>query len=392
MRVLDGGDVIIGDRLLPGGSVIIDGDSIAEVRAGGSKRIDSAERLDVRGCLVAPGFIDVHVHGVDGHDSLDGPGALRRIAAALPRFGVTAFCPTTVACDPGTLRVLLEEVRALRQAPPRDAARVLPAHLESNFIEPTLRGAQPAEHLRAPAGEAGAAYAADEILRVIAEHRAEVGIVTLAPELPGGLELVGWLVAAGHRVSLGHSAADFEQAHAAFDAGARQVTHLFNRMPPMVHRAPGLAGAALDRDDVFVELIADGYHVHPAMARLVTRVKTPSRVMVISDGTGGAGLPVGSCARLGGRRIHVRDDAAFLDDGTLAGSTLTMDRAFRLVVTLLGEAPVAAATMCATAPARALGLPNRGIIAAGAAADLVVLDADLRVRHTFVGGHLAYSR
>jgi N-acetylglucosamine-6-phosphate deacetylase len=181
----------------------------------------------------------------------------------------------------------------------------------------------------APSGPRFEDFSADDILDVIAAARPDVGIVTVAPEITGGLDLVRSLVAAGHRVSLGHSGADFETANAAVDAGARHATHLFNRMTPLTHRAPGLAGAVLAREEVAAELICDGYHVHPAMCRVAIAAKGPDRVMAITDGTAAAGLAVG---RIDSSRRTVPFASASaphsLDDGTLAGSTLTMDAAF----------------------------------------------------------------
>lgn len=204
-------------------------------------------------------------------------------------------------------------------------------------------------------------------------------------------ELIRALVAHGHHVSLGHSGASYEEAQEGIRAGARQATHLFNRMTPMTHRAPGLAGAVLESDEVTAELICDGVHVHPAMMRVALAAKRPERIMAITDGTAGSGLPRGSKTTLGGRPITVRD-AAYLDDGTLAGSALTMDRAFAKLTSEVGLSLSDAATVCATTPARALGLQGFGVIAPGAMADLVVLDRDLRVVQTWVGGALAWER
>jgi N-acetylglucosamine-6-phosphate deacetylase len=390
MMVLSKGDVVLPDRVLSEATIIIDGGRIAAIEPGA---VDPgrAAAIDASGCYVVPGFIDVHVHGVDSHDTLDGADAVAQIAARLPRYGVTAFCPTTVACPPAELRAFLSQVRDSRIAAMPGRARVLPAHLESNFISPEYRGAQPASCLRTPAPSTHEGdFSAHDILDAIAAARPDVGIVTLAPELPGGLDLVASLAAAGHRVSLGHSGADFDTAVAAIDAGARHATHLFNRMTPVTHRAPGLVGAVLSREEVAVELICDGYHVHPAMCRLAIAAKGPQSVMAISDGTAASGLPVGSFARLGGRRIEARAEAAFLDDGTLAGSTLTMDRAFRTVVTRFGGSVVEAATMGSTTPARELGLTGFGVIAVGAMADLVVLDRGFRVVRTLIGGQQAW--
>jgi N-acetylglucosamine-6-phosphate deacetylase len=398
--VLAGGDLVLPDRIVTGASLLMDGGRIAAIEPRTTVDVPRATVIDTRGRYVVPGFIDVHVHGVEGHDTLDAGQPVAAIASRLPRYGVTAFCPTTVACRPSELRAVLTEIATLRVAPPADSARVLPAHLESNFINPQFRGAQPAECLRLPppAGDEPRAegqhgeFSAAEILDAIAASRPDVGIVTLAPELPGALELIRALVTAGHHVSLGHSGATLEEAVAAIEAGARQATHLFNRMTPIRHRAPGVAGAVLAREDVAAELICDGYHVHPAMGRVAVASKSAGGIMAITDGTGGSGLPVGSTALLGRRRIRIGEHAALLDDGTLAGSTLTMDRAFATIVTVFGLTVTDAAQLCATTPARQLGLTGFGVLAADAFADVTVLDRDFRVEHTFVGGVEVYRR
>jgi N-acetylglucosamine-6-phosphate deacetylase len=389
MIVLNGGDVVLPGEIRERASVIVDDGRIAAVVPAPAAPA-GAVVVDVSNCYIVPGFIDVHVHGIAGHDTLDGGDVVAQIAGELPRHGVTAFCPTAVACGPDDLQLFLEQVSAAAGAPRANAARVLPAHLESNFINPDFRGAQPLKCLRTPDQPRGAVawpFTGSQILDVIEHARPSVGIVTLAPELPGGIDLVRALAGAGHIVSLGHSGADFDTAVAAIEAGARHATHLFNRMTPIAHRAPGLAGAVLARHDVAAELICDGYHVHPAMCAVAIAAKGPSRVMAITDATAGAGRPPGSAAMLGGQTIHVRDGVAFLDDGTLAGSTLTMDRAFRNLVTLFRQSVVDAAVMCSTTPARQLGLGGLGRIAEGQQADLVVIDRDFKVVRTFVGGN-----
>jgi N-acetylglucosamine-6-phosphate deacetylase len=386
MIVFAGGNLVLPDRVAAGGSLVVDG---GRIRAVESRRVApaGAEIIDAAGCYVVPGFVDVHVHGVEGHDSLDGGDAIAEIAAKLPRYGVTAFCPTTVACPPDRLQDALDQVRRARTGQ-LAGARVLPAHLESNFISPEYPGAQPVDCLRLPrpaATEEGT-FSGQDVLDVIARCRPDVGIVTLAPELPGGIDLVRSLCAAGHRVSLGHSGADFETAVAAIEAGASHATHLFNRMTPLTHRSPGLAGAVLARQDVQAELICDAYHVHASMCQVAIRAKGTGGVMAITDGTAGSGLAAGASARLGGRPILVRSEAAFLVDGTLAGSTLTMDRAFRNIVERFGGSPVEASAMCSATPARALGLNGFGVLAPGAVADLVVLDRSFGVLSTWIGG------
>jgi N-acetylglucosamine-6-phosphate deacetylase len=357
---LAGADLVLPDGVVSGGTIVLDGDRIASVGSQPSAHSPEADgdlHFTFADHYIIPGFIDVHVHGVEGHDSLDGEDAIRQIAERLPRFGVTAFCPTTVACDPVALRRVLAAVAEMRlPTAPRAAFR----------------------------------WGAADILDEIAAARAEVGIVTVAPELEGALPLIADLASHGHHVSLGHSGASYDQAARGIREGARQATHLFNRMTPVGHREPGLAGAVLESDDVVAELICDGVHVHPAMMRVAIAAKRPERIMAITDGTAGAGLPRGSRTALGGRRITV-GDAAYLDDGTIAGSVLTMDRAFATLTASCGLSLSDAVAVCSTTPARTLGLQGFGVLAPGAAGDLVVLDRQLRVVQTWIGGNLAYS-
>jgi N-acetylglucosamine-6-phosphate deacetylase len=391
MIVLAGGDIVLPDRILTDASLLIDQGRIAAIDTSRGAPA-GASVVNVQDSYLVPGFVDVHVHGVDGHDALDGAGAISAIASRLPRYGVTAFCPTTVACGPRELATVLDQIASARMTRPPGAARVLPAHLESNFINPEYKGAQPYACLRLPdGGRPDGEFSGREILDVIESRASDVGIVTLAPEIEGALDLIPRLVRGGHRVSLGHSGADFDQAVAAIDAGARHATHLFNRMTPMRHRAPGLAGAVLSHEEIRAELICDGFHVHPAMSRLTIAAKGVDGVMAITDGTAGAGLDPGTMTRLGGQRIRVSDRAALLEDGTLAGSTLTMDRAFRNIVTMLRASIVEAAILCSTTPARALGLTGFGVIAAGSVADIVVLDRGFRVTRTFIEGQQIYD-
>lgn len=393
---LAGASLVLPDRIATGRTLVIEDGRITDLADRPHIVAPTDVRFDLPGHFIVPGFIDVHVHGACGHDALDGAEALAAMAAQLPRYGITAFCPTSVACPPDVLAGFLGTVETLRAARRPVDARVLGAHLESNFVNPAYRGAQPADCLRVPVaiepGEIDAKegeFSAADIISVLDQHRPDVGIVTLAPELPGGQDLTRRLVASGVRVALGHSAATFEEADNAIAAGACHATHLFNRMPPMTHREPGLAGAVLASDAVAAELIADGHHVHRAFLQLAIAAKGVSRVMAITDGTAGSGLPAGTRTRLGGRRITV-GEVARLDDGTTAGSVATMDGVFRHLVGRCGIDICDAAQMCATTPARELGLRGHGAIAPGAVADLVVLDARLGVAQTWIAGVLAW--
>ena len=313
MIVLTGADVVLPDRVLPRGTVVLEGARITALEPRIIDPLPGATCVDLSGHLVMPGFIDVHVHGVDGYDVLGGDSAVSQVAARLPRYGVTAFCPTSIACRPTPLARMLDEVARISSDRAPFGARVLPAHLESNFINPEYNGAQPLECLRrpprfaAPASEREREFSGRDILDVLAAHRSSIGIVTLAPEIEGGLELTRDLVSAGHIVSIGHSGASYDVARAAFDAGVRHATHLFNRMSPMSSRAPGVAGAVLESEQVVAELICDGFHVHPTLMRVAIRSKGVGRIMAITDATAGAGLPAGTRTMLGGRPIVVTE-------------------------------------------------------------------------------------
>ena len=407
MIVLSGATLVLPDRTLSPGTLVVDGDRIVDVHAGVavSAGHPRAPLFTFSEHYIVPGFIDVHVHGVDGFDALDDGSPVIGMAARMPRYGVTAFCPTTVACVPDELRRVLRQVRLARKTRAPRAARVLPAHLESNFINPQFRGAQPLACLRSPrAALAGRMklphpvrdqddrFAAPDVLVEIERGAADVGIVTLASELDGGLELIRWLTSRGHRVSLGHSGATYEEGLDAIAAGARQATHLFNRMPPLGHRAPGLVGAVLQSEEVAAELICDGHHVHPALVRAAVRAKGPGRILAVTDGTAVSGLRVGAWASLGGQAIIAGETTAKLRDGTMAGSILTMDRAFQTLVRQMGLSMVDAATMCSTTPAREMGLAGYGQLAPDGVADFVVLDEQLTVAQTYIAGQLVYAR
>jgi N-acetylglucosamine-6-phosphate deacetylase len=396
MIVLSGAALVLPDRILSPGTLVIENNRIAEIRPD----VPSAgahSHFAFHDHYIVPGFIDVHTHGIEGIDTLDdlpGNDSVAKIAGIVPRYGVSAFCPTTVACPPEDLRRVLDQVRRAREQPDPKCARVLPAHLESNFINPEYAGAQPSRCLRAPTEDSrrDREFTAVDILREIERAAPDVGIVTIAPELDGGLELVRWLAARIPRVSLGHSAATYDQALEAIGAGARHATHLFNRMPPLGHRAPGRAGAILQSDDIAAEVICDCAHVHPAMIRTAIAAKRPSRVFAITDATAAAGLRVGARARIGGQPITAGEATALLDNGTIAGSTLRMEGAFQKLVGRVGLSLIDAVTLCSTTPARELGLVGHGVLAPEAVADLVILDSMFSVVQTYIGGQLVYSR
>jgi N-acetylglucosamine-6-phosphate deacetylase len=319
--------------------------------------------------LAAPGFVDLQVNGFAGVDLLDADaGGYRRVGDALLETGVTAYLPTFITAPEEQL------LAALREAPAgSDGPRILGVHLEGPFLSPRRLGIHPAAARRDPD--------VDLLERLLSAG--PVRLVTLAPELPGADALIDILVRHEIAISCGHSDATAEQANAAFDSGVRTVTHLFNAMRPFRHRDPGIAGAALARDDVIVQIIVDGVHLAVETARVVLGAAR-GRIALVTDAMAGAGLTDG-IYRLGGLEIEIRAGVARGPTGALAGSTLTMIEAVRNFHALGAsfEDAVGAAT---EVPARVLRLPSAGRLGVGLPADIVVLSDDLEVERVLVEG------
>lgn len=327
-------------------------------------------RRPTTGAIVLPGFIDLHVHGGDGADFMDGEAATDTVARLHARHGTTSLLATTVTAPRDALERALGAVGPrLRQRAP-GAARVLGVHLEGPFVNPGKLGAQPA-HARA--GTLEEVQALDALARV--------RVVTLAPELPGHLELVGALARAGISVQLGHTLASYDQAAEALQAGARGFTHLFNAMSGVEHRTPGAAAAALALAE-HAELIPDLVHVHPGAMLAALRVLP--RLHCVTDACAATGLPDGELTVFG-RRAVKRDGAVRIDGATLAGSVVTMDQALRNLVAI-GLPLQEASRRVSTNAADYLGLFDRGRISAGAWADLAVLGATMELEAVYVEG------
>ena len=324
--------------------------------------------------ILLPGFIDLHVHGGGGADTMQAGEAIHTIARTHSRYGTTSMLATTMTAPRGEIEAALRALAGACRTRGNGAARVLGVHLEGPYISPDKLGAQPAF---------AAAPSAAEILALHA--LAPIRAVTLAPELAGALETTAALVAAGIRVQIGHSSASYEQACAALHGGASGFTHLFNAMSALHHRAPGAVGAALAHA-AHAELIPDLLHVHPGAMRAALRA-IPG-LYCVTDATAAAAMPDGEY-RLGRHVVHKCAGGVRLADGTLAGSTLTMDQALRNLVgeSGLGLDLAEASLRVSTHAARYLGLADHGHLGVGAWADIVVLDAQLRVRRVIVEGH-----
>jgi N-acetylglucosamine-6-phosphate deacetylase len=362
------GRLVLDDRVTAGRLVIEDG-AIVGVEADD----------DVRGAsgpYVAPGFVDLHVHGGGGHDAMGGPTALDGMARHLIRRGVTSFLPTAVTTPIGELVRFADIVRDWLPGSPADGAAPLGFNLEGPFLSEARRGAHDRAALRSPA----------DVPRAELEPLLDgLRIVTIAPELPGAAELIGWLREQGVTVSLGHSGATVAESRSGYAAGATSTTHLFNAMSGFDHRAPGLAVAALLDDDVFVELIADGLHVDRALWPLIIRLKPADRLLLVSDAIALAGVGDGRL-RVGGLEVEVKGLRATLaGTTTLAGSVIGLDDAVSELVDSGLSLPSAVAAASRN-PLALLGIVDRGRIGVGQRADLVELDADLRVRRVMRAG------
>jgi len=352
--------------------MIVDGDTIISVGSGRAPR--EHHRIDVAGRWLVPGFMDLHGHGGGGFSFDDGPAAIGGALATHRAHGTTRSVISLVANPIATLRTSLGAIADIAAADPL----VLGSHLEGPFLSPGKPGAHNPEFLREPTPAA-----VDDLLEAA---RGTLRQITLAPELPNALEAIDVLVEAGVVVAVGHTEASFEQTREAFDRGARIVTHAFNAMPGIHHRAPGPLVAAFEDDRVTIELILDGEHVHPDVAAMVF-ASAAGRVALISDAMAAAGSDDGDYD-LGSLRVTVRDGLALLEGTTtIAGSTLTQDVALRLAIERAGVAPSAAVKALTLTPARALGLHHRhGLLAPGFAADAVLLDHDWSVSEVWANG------
>lgn len=376
MTTIIQGTLVLTDGLAERGQVVVEDGHIQEVVTGESRFRPTNDFGDG---YIVPGFIDLHIHGIAGADVMDAScESLDLMARRFAAHGVTGFTPTTVTENPDLTRRTIATIRDYANNQPPGRARVLGIHLEGPFLNPAYKGMQPEGYIMPPD--------ADMLSSLLELGGGLVRRVSLAPEMPGADSLIRLLRSKDVEVSIAHTGATYEQALAAVEGGARHVTHCFNAMTGLHHRRPGVAGAAMIVDDLYTELIADGIHIHPAVMRLLIRVKGRERVMLVTDAMSATELPDGEY-RFGGHEVIVRNGEARLADGTLASSTLTMDGAVRCVIRLCGTPLVDAVYMASTTPAEAMGWgASKGKIARGYDADLTVLDGDLRPMATFVSG------
>ncbi|MGG3468202.1 N-acetylglucosamine-6-phosphate deacetylase [Neobacillus pocheonensis] len=364
------------------GCVLIRHGKLVSVQSGDDLSVFAADcEIDGNGHLLIPGMIDVHIHGADGFDMMDGTiESIEAVSKACVRTGCTSFLATSVSSSLEDLLKMIANVKELSGKEP--GARILGLHIEGPYLNVKRKGMQNECYLRHPDLE--------EMKKLINKSGSLLRMVTLAPELPGGLEMIRFLRDKGIIAAIAHSDATYEEAKQAFANGATHVTHCFNGMRPIHHRDPGLVLAAFEESSVSVQAIVDDVHLHPAIVRLLYREKGPEKMVLITDALQAMGLGDGTYL-FGGHEVRVIDGVAKLGDGTLASSTVTMNEA--LEKTIQTGIPLRDAVRMATlTPANVLGLEHKGRIEPGADADLVLMNDRFEVLWTMVNGKIIYRR
>ncbi|KKO55555.1 N-acetylglucosamine-6-phosphate deacetylase [Paenibacillus sp. DMB20] len=367
------------DQVIDPAVVWINNGYIEKIEAGCPplEQVQDFGLIDGKGMLLIPGMIDVHIHGANGYDMMDGTEqSVQQVSKACAASGCTSFLATSVS---STIEDLMAMIRSVKRVMGREeGALIAGLHLEGPYLNLKRKGMQNEKYLRHPD--------MDEIKKIYREAGDWIKMVTIAPELPGGTELIDFLQEHGTVVAVAHSDATYEEAKLAFTRGASHVTHCFNGMRPIHHRDPGLIVAAFEEEHVSLQAIVDNVHLHPAIVRMMHRVKGAHRMVLITDALQAMGLGDGIYT-FGGHQVEVRGGIARLKDGTLASSTITMNKALQLTVEL-GISLTDAVRMAATTPADILGNSHTGRIAPGCQADLVLLDDNFDVQWTMIQGRM----
>ncbi len=379
--LLLGGTILTPDDVLENQDLVIDDGKILDIVQHKSAGNASEKNIiDVRGMFLVPGFIDVHVHGAVGFDTMDSTSeAILQMGEFFARHGVTTFLPTTVASAANDISAAIQNVSNTLHS--STGAQHLGIHLEGPYLNHDYRGAQPPQHLRP----------ADPNEYSVWFESKEVRLITVAPEIEGVSNLIRDGKAQGVEFAVGHTNATYDQVEAAVELGLHQATHTFNGMPGLNHRAPSAIGAVLSDDRIWAQMIPDGVHLHPAIVRMLIKAKGVERTIVITDAIRATGMPNGDYA-LGDQMVHVKDGIARTDAGGLAGSTLTMDQALRNVMEFADLSLSQALPMLTRVPATSIGLHHqKGVIAPDFDADIVALDESYQVRLTMVAGKVVYQ-
>lgn len=378
MKYIINGKIILPDGILEDAVLAFD-EKICGITEKSALPCD-AVIIDADGGFVSPGLVDIHIHGYLGEDTSDGNAdGVRKMANGIMKNGVTSWCPTTMTVSMEEINQALDTIRSLKaESKTWHGAEILGVNLEGPFINPKKKGAQAETHIKAPDAQ------------FIIDNADIISIATMAPEMDGALEAIKQIRQGSNvKVSVGHTDATFEETLAGIDAGATNITHLFNAQTPLYHRNPGVVGAALLRD-VTTELIADTFHVHKGLFELIARVKGDNLVL-ITDCTRAGGMPDGEYT-LGGQKIIVNGIECLLEDGTIAGSVLKLNNAVKNLRDNT-ELPLWKAVAAASLnPAKAIGVEAyKGSLEAGKDADIIITDSDFNIKKTIIGGEIKYE-
>jgi N-acetylglucosamine-6-phosphate deacetylase len=372
--------VVVETGIIEQGSVCVENGRITAIVEGELVHSEGLDILDGEGKLLIPGMIDVHIHGAKGYDMMDGTvRSIEVVSETCAATGCTSFLATSVSSKMEDLLRMIDNVKQV--AGKERGATIVGIHTEGPYLNIKRKGMQNEAFLRHPD--------ITEMERVVEQAGSLLKMVTIAPELPGGMELVTYLRERGIIVAIAHSDATYDEATEAFRLGASHITHCFNGMRPIHHRDPGLVVAAFEQPHVSLQAIVDHVHLHPAIVRLMHKIKGAEGMVLITDALHAMGLGDGDY-QFGGHEVKVFGGVAQLQDGTLASSTVTMNEALRNTVEL-GISLEDAVTMASRTPADLLGLPQKGRIALGADADMVLLDDHFQVAWTMIGGRI-YSQ
>ena len=379
MKCIVNGRVVLSDRVVTGKAVLFD-EKIADIVDMDSVSTEKCEIIDAAGAYVAPGLVDMHIHGYLGADVSDGdPEGIKKMARGIAENGVTSWCPTTMTVSEKEILAAFDAARKVKGESEYYGARILGINCEGPFINPSKKGAQAEEHIKRPDGD------------FIIDNADILKVYTVAPEMDGALECIEKVYKDGRVLSsMGHTGATFEEAKAGIAAGVRHTTHLFNAMTPLMHRNPGVVGAALSDDRVSCELIADTFHVNKGLFGIVAKLKG-DKLCLITDCMRAGGMPDGDYT-LGGQPVKKKGIQCLLEDGTIAGSVLKLNNAVKNLYDNTDLSVAEAFAAASLNPAKVLGEDGEiGSIEAGKRADIIICDDDFNIIKTIIGGTLRYE-
>ncbi len=374
MKCIINGRVVLTDKVVTDVAVIFD-EKIQAIKPVSEVNLEEYEVIDAKGNLVAPGLVDIHIHGYLGEDASDGSAeGLKVMAAGIAKNGVTSWCPTTMTIAKDEIEKAFDTARAVKAETECYGAKILGVNSEGPFINPSKKGAQPEDFILKPDGD------------FILANADIVKVFSVAPEMDEDFDCIQKVAADGRvLISMGHTGADFEKACEGIEAGVRHTTHLFNAMTPLMHRNPGVVGAALSDERVSCELIADTFHVNPGLYKLVSKMKG-NKLCLITDCMRAGGMEDGDYT-LGGQHVIKTGIQCLLEDGTIAGSVLKLNDAVKNFLTYT-DMTIPEVFACASLnPATAIGeAENIGSLEVGKCADIMICDDDIRVVATYING------